>query len=290
MLIDWFTVGAQAINFLILVWLLKRFLYRPVLAAIDAREKKVAAKLIDATAREAQAQLERDDLQRRNEAFDREREGLLRKAIDAAALERQRLIESARQDSEQLRSRLTETLTNERAELSRRVLMWTQAEVLDLARRTLTDLAGAGLEERMTEVFVAHLRDLPEDQKIRLAGGPRAAQWQTTATHAALVRSAFEIPSSQRSVIEAALRETLATDVTVRFETSSDLVCGIELRVDGVKLAWSVSDHLSAISASAADLVASVSAAAMSAQAAESASAPVSSVAEAPTLKAQHEH
>ena len=37
MLIDWFTVGAQALNFIILVWLLKRFLYKPILDAIDAR-------------------------------------------------------------------------------------------------------------------------------------------------------------------------------------------------------------------------------------------------------------
>ena len=48
MLIDWFTVIAQVINFLILVWLLKRFLYRPILNAIDAREKRIAAKIADA--------------------------------------------------------------------------------------------------------------------------------------------------------------------------------------------------------------------------------------------------
>ena len=38
MLIDWFTVGAQALNFVILVWLLKHFLYKPILNAIDVRE------------------------------------------------------------------------------------------------------------------------------------------------------------------------------------------------------------------------------------------------------------
>jgi hypothetical protein len=48
MLIDWFTVGAQIVNFLILVWLLKRFLYKPILDAIDAREKRIAAELADA--------------------------------------------------------------------------------------------------------------------------------------------------------------------------------------------------------------------------------------------------
>ena len=48
MLIDWFTVGAQVLNFVVLVWLLKRFLYKPVLNAIDAREKRVAAEAADA--------------------------------------------------------------------------------------------------------------------------------------------------------------------------------------------------------------------------------------------------
>jgi len=45
MLIDWFTVGAQIVNFLILVWLLQHFLYKPILNAIDAREKRIAANL-----------------------------------------------------------------------------------------------------------------------------------------------------------------------------------------------------------------------------------------------------
>jgi F-type H+-transporting ATPase subunit b len=55
MLIDWFTVGAQAINFIILVWLLKRFLYKPILDAVDAREKRVATELADADAKKAEA-------------------------------------------------------------------------------------------------------------------------------------------------------------------------------------------------------------------------------------------
>jgi F-type H+-transporting ATPase subunit b len=45
MLIDWFTVGAQTLNFLILVWLMKRFLYKPILNAIDTREKRIAKEL-----------------------------------------------------------------------------------------------------------------------------------------------------------------------------------------------------------------------------------------------------
>jgi F-type H+-transporting ATPase subunit b len=76
MLIDWFTVGAQVLNFLILVWLLKHFLYKPILNAIDAREKRIAAELADADAKKTEAQKERDDFQNKNKAFDEQRSAL----------------------------------------------------------------------------------------------------------------------------------------------------------------------------------------------------------------------
>src|ERR1700682_4237956 len=102
MLIDWFTVGAQAINFVILVWLLKRFLYKPILDAIDAREKRVAAELADADAKKAEAQKERDEFQRKNTEFDQQRAALLTKATDEAKVERQRLLDEARKAADTL--------------------------------------------------------------------------------------------------------------------------------------------------------------------------------------------
>ena len=96
MLIDWFTVGAQALNFIILVWLLKRFLYKPILNAVDAREARIAAELADAEAKRVEAKKERDEFQRKNEAFDQQRAALLSKATDDAKSEHQRLLDDAR--------------------------------------------------------------------------------------------------------------------------------------------------------------------------------------------------
>ncbi len=91
MLIDWFTVGAQVLNFLILVWLLKHFLYKPILNAIDAREKRIASELADADAKKSEAQKERDDFQNKNKVFDQQRSAQLSKAADEAKVERERL-------------------------------------------------------------------------------------------------------------------------------------------------------------------------------------------------------
>lgn len=243
MLIDWFTVGAQALNFLILVWLLKRYLYGPVLAAIDAREKKVAARIADAETQEKKAQAASVDIRHRNEAFDREREGLLRKAAQEGATERQRLIDSARKDAELLRSTLMQSLAAERAELGRQLALRTQAEVFALTRKALTDLAGASLEDRMIEVLVGRLQNLPEQQKLPLAGAT-----------AMLVRSAHDLSSAGRTRLEAAIHECLNANIVVRFDTAPELVGGLDLSVDGVRLAWSVADYLATLAQDAAAL------------------------------------
>src|ERR1700685_3195890 len=111
--IDWFTVVAQAVNFLILVWLLKRFLYKPILHAIDEREKGIAAQLSQAEAQKAEAEKVRDDFQHKNEAFEQERAALLKHAADEANAERQRLLDEARKEADALRAKRQDALRNE---------------------------------------------------------------------------------------------------------------------------------------------------------------------------------
>ena len=113
MLIDWFTVGAQALNFIILVWLMKRFLYKPILNAVDARERRIAAELADADAKEAEAQKERDEFRRKNEEFDQQRAALLSKATEEAKAERQRLLDDARKAADALSAKRQEALKSD---------------------------------------------------------------------------------------------------------------------------------------------------------------------------------
>ncbi len=194
MLINWFTVFAQAINFLILVWLLKRFLYKPILNAIDAREKGIAAQLADAEAKKAEAQKDRDDFQHKNEAFDKERAGLLKKATDDAKTERQRLLDEAQKDADALRAKRQEALQAEQRNLNTEIVRWTQKEVFAITRKTLADLAGASLEERMGDVFVGRVRALDRPAKDQMAAAFK------TSNHTVSVHSAFDLPSAQQNV------------------------------------------------------------------------------------------
>ncbi len=241
MLINWFTVGAQALNFLILVWLMKRFLYKPILSAIDAREKKIAAELADAAAKKADAKKEQDDFQHKNEAFDQQRAALLTKATDDANAERERLLDAARSAATALSAKRLDAMRSEAKTLRESISRRTEQEVFAIARKALADLATASLEERISEVFTRRLRMMEEAPKASLAAALK------TATDPAIVRSAFELPPEPRAAIQNALNETFAMDVPLRFETSPDLVSGIELTTNGQKVAWSIADYLTAV-------------------------------------------
>jgi len=245
----WFTVIAQVINFLILVWLLKRFLYKPILHAIDEREKGIATQLAEAEAKKAEAQKERDDFQHKNEVFDQERAALLKRATDEAKVERQQLLDEARRDADSLRAKRQDALRNEQRTLSQEIIRWTQKEVFAITRKTLADLATTSLEERMGEVFVHRLRALTGAAKEQLAAALK------TSTHPARVRSAFDLPPAQRSAIESAVKELFAAETQVQFETAPELVSGIELSTNGQKVAWSIADYLAMLEKSAGELL-----------------------------------
>ena len=253
MLVDWFTVGAQALNFLILVWLLKHFLYGPILAAIDSREKRIASELADAIGAQAEAQKQRDEFQRKNQDFDGQRAELMSQATAAANAEGQRLIESARKAADGLSARRQEALISDAQNLNQAIQLRTQAEVFAISRQALTDLAATSLEERMVDVFTGKLHSMEAKAKAVLAESLQSA------AAPALVRSAFDLPAEQRGAIQLALNETFAADIHLCFQTSPQLIAGIELLSNGQKLSWSIAGYLCALEQSVEELMQSQS-------------------------------
>ena len=249
MLIDWFTVGAQALNFLILVWLMKRFLYKPILNAIDTREKRIAKELADADAKKSEAQKERDEFQKKNEEFDQQRAALLTKATDEAKAERQRLLDEARKAADALSAKRQELLMNDAKNLNQAISRLTQKEVFSITRKALTDLATVSLEERMGEVFTRRLHELDDKAKTVLGDALKKN------SEPALVRSAFDLPAEQRAAIQNALNETFSSEIHLRFETSPDLVSGIELSSNGQKVGWSIADYLASLEKGVGELL-----------------------------------
>ena len=241
MLFDWFTFGAQTLNFLVLVWLMKRFLYQPILSAIDAREKRIAQTLADAALKQIAAQKERETFQKKNKDLEDQRSALLAQAEADALAERLRLQSEAQQAADTLRNKKHDALASELQTLQQDMGRRSREEVFAIARKVLADLADTTLEERMGMVFTQRLRALDDNAK---AGLVKALK---TASTPVQVRSAFELTANQQAEIQNALNDTLSGEVQIQFDTTPEVISGIELTANGWKLAWHTADLLASL-------------------------------------------
>ena len=241
MLIDWFTVMAQVINFIVLVWLLRRFLYKPVLRAIDDREKLIAGRLRDAAARSREATRQYEEFSEKNKALNEQRTVLMARAAEDASIERSRLFEEARRDMEGWKAAVLKAETGERQEAARELRRRIETEVFALARKACIELADGRLENQVVTVFLNRLQSMSALDKANLQAGLKSS------TGVVLVRSAFALEQEQQEQIGQAIAALLETTTPPAFEVKPELIAGIELSTDGHTVSWNLSDYLGTV-------------------------------------------
>jgi F-type H+-transporting ATPase subunit b len=249
MLIDWFTVVAQLVNFAVLIWLLKRFLYRPVLDAMAAREQRVRETVAAADRQKAAAVAETERLRAQQETLAQQKEALLQGARAEAAATRDELLAQARKEADAQEALLRQSLDRDWQEFRAELAQRTQTEALDVARQALRELADAAIEARMAEAFLKKLAALDGDDKARL----QAAALRSD--HPLVVRSGFELAAPIRERLQQSLREQLMSQTALRFETNPGLIAGIEIAFDGRKIAWTFDDFLRSLELDVRSLV-----------------------------------
>lgn len=233
MQIDWLTVAAQIVNFLVLVWLLKHFLYGPVTAAMARREDRIAERVNSAREREDAAERERERLHERMERLEDRRDAVLEQAREEAESEKQRLLEEARADVDDKREHWRQQLRDEQDAFAKQLRRQTAEGFADLARKALSDLADVRLEDRMVETLGARLAGLDDDKREQFRGADEL-----------VISTGFELDDDRRARLTELVQEHLGEDRQPGFEQNPELVCGIALTAGGRRLAWSLADYL----------------------------------------------
>lgn len=241
--IDTFTVIAQIVNFLILVYLLKRFLYRPVLAAMDRREAGITQRLRQAADQSALAEQEAEAFRAKSASLEAQRESLMRDLHHDVEQRRDAMLESLRQDVAETGRRWREQVERERQSFLRELRQQLSAQVCHLSREALRELADAELEARLVRTFLRKLPDLPDEDKQPFRGA--ASEGQTIT-----VVSALPLAEPLQSELAGAVQNALNLSQPPAFKEDSHLICGLEVRVPGYQIGWSLAEHLAEVEAS----------------------------------------
>lgn len=238
MQIDWLTVAAQIVNFLVLVWLLQRFLYRPITNAMRRREERIEARLAETRETREAAEEEARRVEEREAELESSREEILEAAREEAKALRERLEEEIREELQEKRNTWRQHLEEERSALVASLRQQAGRQILQITERILADYADSELAERVVAGFVRRLGDLDPDMRETLT--------EAAAHHKepALVHTGAAVDSAAKGRITRAIHETLSTEIDVDYQEDPNMVIGIRLTIGDHTVEWSALRYL----------------------------------------------
>lgn len=235
MSIDWVTVIAQLANFLLLVWLLKRFLYKPILAGIDAREAEIAARLAAAKEAKESADAEKQRYQELYASHLADRDNLLEAALETTAAQREQMLQAGRERLEQEQENWQKFFEQERTEF-RMKLQYVAAETLyELVRKALTDLADEQLDNAIARHLVRRLEGMGPEVK--------AAVGDPSTQHVASVTSREPLAEATQDYLRQQLQRHFP-NVALSFQVDAEQASGVVLQVAGARLVWTLESYV----------------------------------------------
>lgn len=237
MLIDWVTVVAQIINFLVLVGLLRYFLYGRVVRAMDEREERIASRLREAEQKKREAEREANAFRQKQQEAEETRTEQLAQVKDEVEAKRAELMKQVRNSVDQAQRTWHQSLEREKAAFLQNLQNHTSEHLCAIAHRILRDLAHADMEQEVIRVFVEQLKQAKPSEWDALR---RAVDENDKAL---VVHSAFDIPSEAEKEIKEVLKEHLG-DIDFQQEVNTDLLCGLELMAGGHVFGWNIKQYL----------------------------------------------
>ena len=219
MTVDPWTLGLQAVNVLVLLWLLRRFFWAPVAGVIAARRTEAAAILDEARAQRAEAEAEKAALAAARAGLAAERAAALAQVAEEAAAERARQLAATEAELAGLRAAAEAALAAERARQARAEGEKALALSLEIAGRLAARLDGPLVRARFRDWLVAALQALPAAERPA-AGAPLT------------LVSAAPLPEAERAALRQALEAELGPLPQLGFADDPALIEGLELRGD----------------------------------------------------------
>lgn len=238
MQIDWWTFALQAINFLVLVWLLWRFLFRPVKAVI-ARRRELAEQAEDKLAKARQAaEDEKTQYETAREDLAKERRDLIKKVHDELGEERKSLLEKARAEAQSITDEARQTIAEERRRAVESLEEDIAGMAADMAARLLQGLGdGANADASLTQLE-KRIAALPEAERARV-------KEEVSADGAkAIVTTAEALDDATQKAWIKRLSTALDASPSFSFRTDPALLGGVDLTLPHAVLKNSWADQL----------------------------------------------
>ena len=236
--LSWTTFILEIVNFLVLVWILKRFLYKPVLRAIAQRKAVIDQNLSEAKKRETEAQELERQYNTRLADWAREKEKLRAAVIEEVSAQRAQLMTALEDSLAQEREKARVLEERHLNQLRKTAEEEGVAKSVGFTARLLERCASAELEAKLVRLVLEDLPNLPNEQLQAIRAASQAPGWCVKTT------SAFPLLGPQRNAIIQTLKNVTQDSASVEFHEDSGLLAGLRISLGPWMVRANLQDEL----------------------------------------------
>ena len=237
--LDWTTFILELINFLVLLWILNRFLYRPVINVIAQRKAAIKKTLSDAETIRSDAQALQVQYENRLTEWERERDKARTQLREEVGVERTRLLEDLRAELAREREKAAAVEQRRMKDFMQQTEAAAIAQAGTFASRLLFRLSGPELEQRIIDKVLQDLPRVSESQMQVIRSAPSETRL------AMKITTAYPLDKAQRENLRQACRTLTGREVTCEFLEDRDLIAGVRVSYGSWVLRANVQDELS---------------------------------------------
>lgn len=235
---SWTTFLLEIINFLVLVWILKRFLYKPVLNVIARRRAGIEERLAEARHLNDEANALKVEYESRLEAWDKERRQARSALAQELDQERARQVQALRDTLREEREKAEVAESRRHTEAMRDIEYLAMQQAAEFATRLLRESSGPDLEAKLLDKLLADMSSLSSEQIASLR-----TQWGEP-PESIVIASAYALAENQRRTVEQSLAKLIGHSVPARYVQDSELIAGLRITIGAWVLHANVQDEL----------------------------------------------
>ncbi|WP_323844211.1 F0F1 ATP synthase subunit delta [Microbulbifer magnicolonia] len=243
--LSWSTFLLEIVNFLVLVWILKRFFYKPLQSVIARRQQNVETQLAEAAQTRQQAVELQQQYEARLDEWQRERRSAHEDLQRELRAERARGEKDLQETLQQQRQKAETVERRRQSELQRQLERQALEQGGQFAARLLQQGSGPELQQRLLELLLHSMSALSEE-RLQALRQSIAEAGMAEAGKVAEITSAFPLTQPQRRQLQHTVREILHRDLTCHFVEDPELLAGLRIAVGPWQLGASVRDELQA--------------------------------------------
>ena len=235
--LNWTTFALEIINFLALLWILKRFLYRPVMQTLAERRAGIERTLAEARASEAQAAAKQQQFESRLADWEQEKAAARRRFETELEAERARQMEALAKVLASERERSAAQDAHRLDTQSRELAAQASTEARQFASALFARLAGPELEGQLVQLFIEELAALPDERLSAVRAGQNGHGQ-------GILTSAFALTAAQRQQLSNAIDTRLGKAIALDFVVEPNLLAGARLALGAWQLDFSLAGEL----------------------------------------------